>query len=214
MPSYPLNEKGYQYRPLKQGQRGWDVYALQTALADAGFPLGDFDGIFGPATHRAVCGYQESRALTSDGIAGTVTQRSLALREAWNAQRKYKLPSGSMKGQVEAESAFLLGNHSPVYGEGWYDVGVTQRATRYTAIGVGFNSPASLEALAKQVRTNYDLYKSYGKVTNERRLWELAMGSWNAPAWTNTLAKGGTLKPEQKAWIEDYVDRVTVYLSV
>lgn len=209
----PLTTTGrYRYRPLKQGDKGWDVLALQTALAAVRHDPGGADGDFGPRTHEAVRGLQERMGLIVDGIAGVVTHRAAALQMIWPTQRAHRLPPGLMRGQVEYESAFLLGNHGERYGDGWYDVGLTQRSTRYTPIREGFDAPASLEALGKQLRAKYDEYQRLGKVTDERRLWELAAGSWNAPAWADRLARGQSLSESQRAWIEEYIDRATIYL--
>jgi murein DD-endopeptidase MepM/ murein hydrolase activator NlpD len=57
-------------RVLAPGMRGWDVAALQFALAWHGFPSGRFDGHFGPATETALLGFQEWAGLGSDGRAG------------------------------------------------------------------------------------------------------------------------------------------------
>jgi Putative peptidoglycan binding domain len=223
--SFPLTDAPYKYRPLKKGMSGWDVYALQSALIGAGLyrktdgsPRA-LDGLFGDGTHEAVRDWQTASALTVDGIAGIVTQRTLAIKDMAAISKKYSLPSGALKGQVEAESAFQLGNHSvkysiPVSPSYAWDAGVTQRSSRYTPLDEGFHAPRSLEVLGKQIRAKYNEYKALGVVKNERRLWELAQGSWNAPAWTDRLARGGTLPAANKEWIEDYIDRVTVYLVV
>lgn len=212
-----LNPAGYRYRPLKSGDRGWDVYALQSALVALGFPVGPNDGIWGSKTEVAVRAFQERYDLKVDGVAGVVTQRAAALALIWPAQRTHRLPSGLMRGQIEKESGFILGNHSPAYernGQRHYDVGVTQRSTQYVSYETGYSAASSIDKLGETVRGNYNKYKAYGKITNERRLWELAAGSWNAPSWTDTLAKGGTLSPANRDHIEAYIDRVTVYLTI
>ncbi len=210
----PLSTAGYRYRPLKQGDSGWDVYALQTALARAGHTPGSWDGEFGPATDLALRGYQEARGLVDDGIAGIVSQRSLALSLIWPQQRAKGLPPGLMRGQVEKESSFMLGNHTPRYDDGEYDVGVTQRNTNYSTMIDGFDAGDSIAVLAARLRGKYDAYKKLGKVRDERRLWELAAGSWNAPSWTDRLAAGGTLSKAQSDHIEAYIDRVTIYMVI
>jgi murein DD-endopeptidase MepM/ murein hydrolase activator NlpD len=60
-------------RPLATGARGWDVAALQFALAWHGFPSGTFDGYFGSHTHRAVRRFQRWAGMTPDGVAGPGT---------------------------------------------------------------------------------------------------------------------------------------------
>lgn len=61
--------------PLTQGD---DVRAVQQAIARAGFAL-VADGVFGPATDRAVRQFQASRGLVADGIVGSRTRASLGV---------------------------------------------------------------------------------------------------------------------------------------
>lgn len=60
-------------RPLRRGDQGADVAALQGALGIRA------DGDFGPATEQAVRLFQETHDLVVDGIAGTMTKRALGL---------------------------------------------------------------------------------------------------------------------------------------
>lgn len=212
--NYTLNAQGYRYRPLKSGDKGYDVYALQTALFSVGHSPGGFDGDFGPRTNSATKDFQERLGLKPDGIAGVVTQRTATLQMIWPVQKAKQTPPGLLRGQIEAESAFILGNHSPRYDDGEFDVGVTQRNTNYVTYIDGFDAHGSILALGNKLATKYAEYKRYGKVTNERRLWELAAGSWNAPAWTDRLAQGRTLTTSQSQWIESYISRVSVYMIV
>ena len=59
------------------GQRGWDVAALQFALAWHGFPSGSFDGRFGSHTDAALRGFQRWAGITPDGVAGPATIAAL-----------------------------------------------------------------------------------------------------------------------------------------
>jgi murein DD-endopeptidase MepM/ murein hydrolase activator NlpD len=65
-------------RPLRLGQRGWDVAALQFALETHGFPLGTVDGGFGAHTKAAVMRLQTFAGLPADGVAGPATMRALS----------------------------------------------------------------------------------------------------------------------------------------
>ncbi len=65
-------------RLANPNSRGDDVRAVQQAIARAGFPL-TADGVFGPATDRAVRQCQSSRGLTVDGIVGSQTRASLGV---------------------------------------------------------------------------------------------------------------------------------------
>jgi len=64
-------------RPMHQGQRGWDVAALQFLLHARGFEPGGFDGGFGPNTHNAVRRFQAAAHITVDGVAGPATLNAL-----------------------------------------------------------------------------------------------------------------------------------------
>ncbi len=205
---FELAKGAYEYRPLRADDRGWDVYALQSAL---GRPR---DGIFGPATLDAVKGYQERSGLVADGIAGTVTQRSLALYRLFPVQRTHEIPPGLMRGQTEKESSFQLGSHTAPYSDGERDCGVVQRNTNYATREQAFNVPDSLALLGRQLRTKHDQYEGWGVVRDQRRLWGLAAGSWNAPAWTDRLARGQTLTQSQSDHIEAYISRVFIYCKI
>jgi peptidoglycan hydrolase-like protein with peptidoglycan-binding domain len=60
-------------RPMHEGQRGWDVAALQFLLHERGFEPGGFDGGFGPNTQSAVRRYQAAAGVAADGVAGPST---------------------------------------------------------------------------------------------------------------------------------------------
>jgi murein DD-endopeptidase MepM/ murein hydrolase activator NlpD len=64
-------------RLLVTGMRGWDVAALQFALARHGFPSGNFDGHFGPSTERALRHFQHWAGLGQDGQAGPAVVSAL-----------------------------------------------------------------------------------------------------------------------------------------
>lgn len=64
-------------RPLAAGARGWDVAALQFALAWHGFPSGALDGHLGSHTDRALRGFQLWAGIKPDGVAGPGTIAAL-----------------------------------------------------------------------------------------------------------------------------------------
>lgn len=64
-------------RTLVAGMRGWDVSALQFALAWRGFPSGNLDGHFGASTARALRKFQRWAGLRPDGRAGSAALSAL-----------------------------------------------------------------------------------------------------------------------------------------
>jgi peptidoglycan hydrolase-like protein with peptidoglycan-binding domain len=64
-------------RRLTAGMRGWDVAALQFALAWHGFPSGNLDGHFGPSTDSALRRFQRWAGLRADGRAGSTVVAAL-----------------------------------------------------------------------------------------------------------------------------------------
>jgi murein DD-endopeptidase MepM/ murein hydrolase activator NlpD len=58
-------------RVLGAGMRGWDVAALQFALAWHGFPSGKFDGHLGASTDQALRAFQRWVGQSPDGLAGS-----------------------------------------------------------------------------------------------------------------------------------------------
>jgi murein DD-endopeptidase MepM/ murein hydrolase activator NlpD len=74
----------YGARMLSFGRTGWDVAALQFALAWHGFPSGPFDGGFGPRTERALRRFQRFAHLGADGVAGPATYRALRRPPAYS----------------------------------------------------------------------------------------------------------------------------------
>jgi murein DD-endopeptidase MepM/ murein hydrolase activator NlpD len=64
-------------RQVTFGSHGWDVAALQFALAWHGFPSGAFDGSLGSHTDRALRRFQHWAGLSPDGTAGPTTYAAL-----------------------------------------------------------------------------------------------------------------------------------------
>ncbi len=225
--AYPTHLR---YRTLKLSeprQVGLDVFALQTALKDLAYNSdpGALDGVLGPMTAKAIKGAQEGMFITVDGLCGPATQAAIADRLAERIKHKFKLPAGLLNGQLRTESGCFLGNYSPQHsfdkpGGPYYDAGVAQRNTRYTSAREGFMVLASIDALGERLRTYYDKFAG----VSGRRRWELAAGSWNAPAYASYIAKqegatgvrtADTAKPSDtaRAKLEAYMDSATSLMS-
>ncbi|MDW0357800.1 N-acetylmuramidase family protein [Halomonas venusta] len=69
---------------LRRGDTGKAVRKLQRSL---GFTGDDVDGVFGPATKRAVLAFQRRSNLVADGIAGPKTLEALSGNGAINIKR-------------------------------------------------------------------------------------------------------------------------------
>ncbi len=67
---------------IQRGDRGADVRALQRALGISA------DGVFGPATAKAVRKFQRRNGLDVDGVVGPATRRALGLSAPKAKQRE------------------------------------------------------------------------------------------------------------------------------
>ena len=63
---------------LMRSSTGQEVVLLQDRLFELGFDPGASDGLFGPATEKAVKAFQRSRGLVADGVVGPMTATALA----------------------------------------------------------------------------------------------------------------------------------------
>lgn len=212
------------YRTLTSASpvmKGEDVFALQTALNACHIPCGPEDGILGVRTANAIRIAQVAFDLNADGKAGGLTQRVLAIQIAKDICATRKIPLDVLRGQMEHESGFRLGNYSPIRTDGSYDAGVCQRNTQHTPAQDGFHVLDSITQLAKMVQSHFELFVGIGTVS---RRWQLAQGAWNAPAFAcyiareegaTKVAKSMTLQPtdEQHATFEAYMRHVSIYYT-
>lgn len=94
----PGGDSGSSEDILKIGSRGSAVTDLQKKLTSKGFSTGGIDGIFGPATEKAVRAFQKSRGLYSDGIVGSATRKALNENSSNNSPGESALSkSGTLK---------------------------------------------------------------------------------------------------------------------
>jgi hypothetical protein len=218
--AYPTFDRYRTLMLLSSRMTGEDVYALQTALKEFGVLSGTADGILGPITSDAIKSAQARLTLAVDGKAGNATQTALVRNLTEKLRVDFKLPHGLLFGQCLHESSCRVGNYSPLHGE-TYDAGVAQRNTEFTKPQDGFNVPLSIDALGANLRKFYD---KFAGVSNDRRRWQLAAGSWNAPAYACYIAKQEGAKvslrecarPSDSARVtlEQYMASATAYLSL
>ena len=63
------------------GDRGMEVIEIQKQLAVLQYKVGEVDGVFGPATEKAVKDFQTAKGLKVDGIVNDATYRNLMNKE-------------------------------------------------------------------------------------------------------------------------------------
>ena len=68
-----------QTKVLYWGSRGEDVKKVQSRLAQWGYLVGEVDGIYGPATYRAVRRFQRANGLVEDGVVGPATAKAIGI---------------------------------------------------------------------------------------------------------------------------------------
>lgn len=96
---------------LRQGSSGGEVKEVQRRLKNWGYYTGAVDGIFGPATKKAVVYFQRKNGLTADGIVGKATYRALGMNDSYNA-----LAGGGGGSQYTSSDLYLMAK--AIYAEG------------------------------------------------------------------------------------------------
>jgi peptidoglycan hydrolase-like protein with peptidoglycan-binding domain len=110
-------------------QRGDDVRAVQQALIRAGSLQGAADGIFGPATHRAVLDFQRRMqarhpGFAADGIVGRQSWSALFPDTAPHPIKGYASPEAALGGATDWRAALrpyvqrLMAGSAPPLGQG------------------------------------------------------------------------------------------------
>lgn len=213
---YPAYSVYRTLRLLDPQMSGEDVYALQiglNAVKAFNVPLVP-DGVLGIKTSKAIVAVQKELRIVADGLAGQKTQEAIAQRISKIVKLEIPLPTGLPYGQLAHESSFFLGNYSAQRGDGSYDAGIAQMNTKYTNPKDAFHPAYSIRTLCQHV---YGSYQRYSSVTDKRRRWELAAGSWNAPYYANWLAgvkPSAEPGPTARQLLEDYMKSVTAYLEL
>ncbi len=107
------------YAALQQGNRGAEVRTMQQKLKRWGYYNGAVDGIFGPATKKAVIYFQRKNGLTADGIVGPKTLAALGMSEG--ASSGSSSSGGSGVSGYSNSDVYLLARliHSEARGESY-----------------------------------------------------------------------------------------------
>lgn len=92
---------------LRQGDAGNAVSDLQRSLSASGYTV-KVDGVFGPATLRAVKAFQSRHGLSIDGIAGSATLAVLASKGSGSDASSQAGLSKAMPSQVAPRAGLLL----------------------------------------------------------------------------------------------------------
>lgn len=74
---YALKAKQVKQKDAKKAEFKPTTKEIQTALKNAGFNPGSFDGKMGPRTRQAIKDFQKSKGLVPDGVVGPKTWASL-----------------------------------------------------------------------------------------------------------------------------------------
>jgi murein DD-endopeptidase MepM/ murein hydrolase activator NlpD len=186
-------------RPLRAGQRGWDVAALQFALETHGFPCGSVDGGFGARTSAAVRRLQAFAGLLADGVAGPATIAALARPPVQSPplRRPVTAPAGDRYGPrgatFHAGLDFPAPTGAPVtaaasgrvafagYDDGWgltvvLDHGNAVR-TRYAHLSAALVTPGAFVSAAAQIGR----VGATGHATGPHLHFEVTVRGANAP---------------------------------
>jgi peptidoglycan hydrolase-like protein with peptidoglycan-binding domain/TPR repeat protein len=145
------------------------VRVLQRSLATAGFSPGPIDGLYGPLTQAAVEGFQASRRLQVDGIAGPITLRSLhSSADALYPGAGY-IGSDSVRVRTMQRRLARAG-FSPGPIDGRYGPLTTHAVARFQAAhGLRANGIADPRTLAKLAPPAHHVTRPAGSGSSHRR---------------------------------------------
>lgn len=91
---------------LRQGARGGEVKEVQRRLKNWGYYDGQVDGIYGPATAKAVKYFQSKNGLTADGICGKATYAALGMNDSVRVLENGSSDGGNTGGSSNSGSNY------------------------------------------------------------------------------------------------------------
>lgn len=194
---------------------GHDVWALQINLNNwcrsNGVKPIEETGNFQGGTAHVVRVFQRRTGLTIDGLAGTTTQRYLALRLLRPFQSEFIIPLGIMRGIVEGETGWAVGavNWQVPGGVdcGWAQIRVLDGSSDDDYF-LAFNGDFAFKALAKRLRFQKDRYylnpAFVGAKTHENA-WKYGILYWNWQSAADRYALGYKDWNYMDTWYENGV---------
>ena len=93
------------YPTLREGMRGDGVRLMQQALQSLNYSLKKADGIYGPATRRAVSSFQRVNSLKVDGVAG---HKTLSRLYSGSARPYVPVPAADKYATVATQRSRIL----------------------------------------------------------------------------------------------------------
>lgn len=220
------------------GMQGIEVLALQINLNELQARL-VADGIFGPATDKALRSWQELHGLVADGVAGVLTQRTIILKLAEDATKKMNLPLGLLKSIASNESGFILAAYSRHPSDGGFDFGPYQLAfPPEPMFQQSYNNACDALIMANKTglssRTLKNEFRKAPFVKTDKYAWQLATLNHNWPfaahnlafigsiyqnpaedtqpqAWISAASGGRLSTPRQ--WCDHYIAAATVFVT-
>ncbi len=93
---------------LRQGASGGEVKEVQRRLKEWGYYSGAVDGIYGPATVKAVKAFQRKNGLTADGIAGRSTYVALGMNDSVKALDNEKGGGSGASSNYTSSDLYML----------------------------------------------------------------------------------------------------------
>jgi peptidoglycan hydrolase-like protein with peptidoglycan-binding domain len=188
------------------------VYALQASLKalypETIMPL-VADGMYGEATESFMKSYQGDHKLVADGVAGPITQRSLAVSLRKHADPEEHVPSGIIDGLVSGESGGLIDAKNWSV-PGGVDLSYVQRRVIYpvvspTSVKRAYSPPYQFSLVVDNLVDTQARYLDYSAVQSrtDRReyAWRLAVLEHNWPYGAQHLAEGKPLSNATATWV-------------
>jgi hypothetical protein len=221
---------------IKEGENGWRVYALQSALRASGRSLAT-DGDFGPKTLAQVKTFQKNNDLTADGIAGPATQARLLARVSRIVHDNHpRLPNGLLRGFAEAEGANILAAtnwFTPAGGTPGVDCGPVQWRRygppfKQDELKAAFDTLSAFTYASKILLERVDNYNRRRPSLSDAQVLRAAVMAHNAPFMAEQIVRNGRLStPDRLAtwttkpggghythaeWYKVYPDKVMKYV--